>query len=369
MVYLIAGLIALVIAQILFTTGVPPWAVLLASSMALLFWHRFLGVVAFGMIMLSQALERAGLPGNQALRDATRWLTSVEGVRAADGNWMKPSDVATVTRSERTNTAKDAQAAALRSEAEIIFEQQCEDAVFLVQERNGHSRCRSKIGGLPTLPSELDWPELDEYALHFLAEIHLDEVPRPPAPNALPATGVLYFFLELSEYSDMVDGRVLYAPQAGPRPVARHPHLQDLQQCFASQPDDSGLIVQTTVRPTVAPVPYLAGFDRSSVSEDLMHSIDTVSMEHFFTALRAAGLVDGTQELHAEKCYVYSMIGGPKIDIPNPTKGHGVKLLQLDSANNLGLQFGDAGVVEFWIEEEDLRLGRFERAFVDGASC
>ena len=390
MIHFVLVLIAVGLAQILFSLGVSPWVLLIASTLALLFWHRFLGVVASGMIRLSLLLRAAGLPGEKAVRAATRWLTSVEGVRAANGAQMTPSDVDHAVRladlraeqraqdkarkrsAEKKEAEEQVRLAALRSEAEAIFEENYEDAVFLIAEREGFRRSRSKIGGCPTLPPGLDWPKWEawgDWGFHFLAEIHLDEVPRGLVSDALPETGVLYFFLEMGETADLLDGCVLYAPKAGPRAVEPHENLGDLQRGFARHPDHDGLLIETPVRPTEAPVPRLTEFDTSSLTVDLHRCLGKEANQRYRDEVLAEGFIDGRQQLEPEENYVFNMIGGPKLDTPNPTDGHGVKLLQLDSAGSLGLQFGDMGVVEFWIDEDDLRMGRFDLAFIENASC
>ena len=380
-------LIAIILAQFLFSAGLPPWVLLIATTLALLFWHRFLGVVAAGLIRLSRVLENEGVAGASALRSAVRWLTTAEGVRAADGGWMEPSGVDDAIRAqdqraearakekarraeaEQRKAEEKARKAALRAEAEAIFDAHAEKAVFLIEERNGYRRSKSKIGGHPTLPSGIDWPDIEGFGLHFLAEVHLDEVPRGLVSDALPDSGVLYFFLGLGEFTDLMTGRVLYAPEAGPHRVKRHPNLGELQSYFTRHPGQDNVLIETAVRPTVATVPHLSTFDYGAASKDLNICLGEISKKRYKESVSAAGHINGRQHLKFEEDYVYNMVGGPKLDIPNATMGHGVKLLQLDSAGSLGLQFGDMGVVEFWIDEDDLREGRFDRAFVDGASC
>ncbi|WP_208354116.1 DUF1963 domain-containing protein [Pseudaestuariivita rosea] len=57
------------------------------------------------------------------------------------------------------------------------------------------------------------------------------------------------------------------------------------------------------------------------------------------------------------------MVGGPKSFKGAPTNGEGVKLLQLDSDYALDFMFGEYGIADFWIEEEDLEALRFENAY------
>jgi uncharacterized protein YwqG len=72
---------------------------------------------------------------------------------------------------------------------------------------------RSYIGGLPRLPPELPWPEKETYerfALTFLAQIDLAELPEIES-SPLPRSGTLYFFSDPnSDGSEPADGHVLF---------------------------------------------------------------------------------------------------------------------------------------------------------------
>ncbi len=82
------------------------------------------------------------------------------------------------------------------------------------------------LGGLPSLPADLDWPLhfKTKRPLHFLAQVDLGSLPplgasrsgKTPQP-ALPSSGVLFFFVDMG--GDFGDGkasaRVLYSPAAG----------------------------------------------------------------------------------------------------------------------------------------------------------
>ena len=166
----------------------------------------------------------------------------------------------------------------------------------------------------------------------------------------------------MSDGSDMLDGAVLYAPQAGQAAAAPHRGLVPLSCSMRPDLLNPGVLVENAVRPVLAPVPFLPGYDASD-------AIRQAGEKRFAEAVRTAGLHDGVQELHIPGNYRYTMIGGPKLDIPNATTGSGFKLLQLNSEEHFGLMFGDMGVTEFWNSETDLAVRRFERAYVDSASC
>lgn len=119
---------------------------------------------------------------------------------------------------------------------------------------------RSYFGGLPRLPAELAWPEKGEYALTFLAQIDLAELPAIDA-SPLPRTGTLYFFSDAnSECPEADDGRVLYyAGEASSVPLRALPanacRYGIGDELWPWLPDDS-LWTKTTFRLPIEFVPF-----------------------------------------------------------------------------------------------------------------
>jgi|CXWL01.1.fsa_nt_gi hypothetical protein len=99
----------------------------------------------------------------------------------------------------------------------------------------------SYLGGLPKLPDQLDWPEVNEEGtsagLIFAGQIDLQDMPKFEGREALPAAGCLYFFYkdnweQEGGESGVMPGRVLYSPQSPKsmpprRPPARMVRLND----------------------------------------------------------------------------------------------------------------------------------------------
>jgi uncharacterized protein YwqG len=78
----------------------------------------------------------------------------------------------------------------------------------------------SKIGGVPTLPSELSWPIWKGEPLAFLAQLDLAEIPKEVVPPWLPRNGLLFFFYDKEQSTwgfdpaDRGSWRVLYSKQS-----------------------------------------------------------------------------------------------------------------------------------------------------------
>jgi uncharacterized protein YwqG len=85
----------------------------------------------------------------------------------------------------------------------------------------------TKLGGLPSLPAGTKWPRCERGPLEFLGQFDLAELHRTVAGQALPASGLLSFFLSHNNARDEFGGpssrggvpgglRVLHTP-AGAR--------------------------------------------------------------------------------------------------------------------------------------------------------
>ncbi len=84
----------------------------------------------------------------------------------------------------------------------------------------------NRLGGLPSLPADLDWPLhlRTKRPLHFLAQVDLGALPPlgaersgKPAGPGLPSSGMLFFFVDMGgDFGNGKEGtRVLYAPAPG----------------------------------------------------------------------------------------------------------------------------------------------------------
>jgi len=67
--------------------------------------------------------------------------------------------------------------------------------------RDGPAHGRSKLGGLPDLPSGTDWPRRGEKPLAFIGQLDLAEVHEHLRDPAVPPAGLLSFFSEADRWT------------------------------------------------------------------------------------------------------------------------------------------------------------------------
>jgi hypothetical protein len=102
----------------------------------------------------------------------------------------------------------------------------------------------SRIGGLPSLPASIEWPQhsVTGRSLNFLAQIDMASLPATPLPGSrdgevLPRTGMLFFFFSMTADAES-DQRVVYAEAPGPEREAPQ-DLPYFAEDDTSKPDNS----------------------------------------------------------------------------------------------------------------------------------
>jgi uncharacterized protein YwqG len=239
----------------------------------------------------------------------------------------------------------------------------------------------SKIGGRPDLPPGTPWPARNEVRLAFLGQINLGELGGFPAARLLPESGLLSFFYHPEQQAwgdlptDEGSWRVLY--------------LEDIKSLVRSElPDD---LDSTAVFPTCTcafhnslQIPGIPADETKSAAAfsektwvelgewysqpreypasghrilGLPNTIQNDDME-FECQLVTHGIALGSEEVHSPQAS--ALADGAR---------DWVLLFQLDSDKRAGMMWGDAGMLYFWIREEDLNDHRFDRVWMISQCC
>lgn len=259
----------------------------------------------------------------------------------------------------------------------------CEPGIWL--RRTPSMNTLNRLGGLPDLPSDLEWPRNGEgLPLHFLAQLNLSELPSTPLKPggpALPSTGMLYFFAFLDEEliwsDDPRSTRVLYSATPAFAPCALPADIPDIgtiyppdgtthfpaaplsafvidtfhgQSAFSSAREAftevQERVIASVERATGAPIPI--------VDEDAIYQ--PVAIED-----RRNGKREFSMRQHVVLGAPYDIQG----TAGQATEDGLICLLQIDTDWGLhkDFQFCDMGMAQFWISPQDLRDGRFDRAW------
>lgn len=214
---------------------------------------------------------------------------------------------------------------------------------------------QSKFGGLPYLPTDMEYPtDEDGHPLFLLAQINCEDLPEL---DDFPQKGILQFYiadddmygLDLDEPTDQRNFRVLYFEE-----VNEEERLRDFSflPVFEEMPFEDKYSLK--FEKSEAPVsPEDIHFDQ--VFEEAPHTFfdqfgadaDPVRREYRRFAQGAGHKMGG---------YAHFTQEDPRFAMDDFAEA--ILLLQIDSKNDI--EWGDAGVANFFILPEDLRNRNFK---------
>ena len=239
----------------------------------------------------------------------------------------------------------------------------------------------SRIGGDPDLPANEEWPlNSDGTPMTFLAQLRISEMVPHDASALLPANGILYFFVGVDEPAYGIEHKVIYLLEDKLQEAARYhsPEVTALEGEFTGY--------RVSARSTMEPPNY--GYVDYEIVEDDAH--DYEQYEELCFELNDENLNDlavmfgypSTQHGDCEyeaalhlltgQQYNYSMESALE-KITDHFKGDADRakqevqdtllLLALDSDQDVGFCWWDAGELQFYIRKEDLLAGNFANTY------
>ena len=233
---------------------------------------------------------------------------------------------------------------------------------------------QSRLGGRPDLPAGLAWPRYASAPLAFVGQIDLAEIPAGAGRGALPEGGHLWFFYVADQSTwgfdpkDAGSARVFYAPPGTALTTATPPKdlpeggefkaaalafesYEDLPDLDADPPpvrlDDGDSERYHGIRA------YLASADVSPSHKLLGHAQPVQSAMEGEVALVTGGLYCGDPSCYRDPRSAKLLEDSHRWRL----------LLQVDSDDNTSMMWGDAGMLYFWIREDDLQARRFDRTW------
>lgn len=241
--------------------------------------------------------------------------------------------------------------------------------------------CSSRIGGDPDLPPNVEWPlDASGTPMTFLAQLRQCELVPHDESSLLPAGGMLYFFVGVDEPAYHIEHKVLYL-QEEKLQEAKHrpsPEVTALEEKFTGY--------RVTARATIEPPNY--GYVEYEQVEDDEHDYEQYEDLCFeLTEENSSDLAvlfgyPATQHGDCEYEAALRLLTGEKYNysvkaamerITAHLNGDSDKaeqevrdtllLLALDSDQEVGFCWWDAGELQFFIRKEDLLAGNFEHTY------
>ena len=236
---------------------------------------------------------------------------------------------------------------------------------------------RSYLGGDPQLPNGTAWPCRNQRPLEFLARVSLAEIQIVAPIEWLPLSGALLFFYDAEEQPWGFDSK-----DRGGWAVLAVPDLERPVNPPAVSGEASGQ--QRAV--TLKAISVLPSGESQSVSE---LALSEAEFDRYFELRevpferqpkhQVGGCPAPVQgDYMALECHLASH--GINCGTPEGYASPGAKaiesgaenwrlLFQMDSDDELGLMWGDTGMLYFWVEEAAARRADFSNAWLVLQCC
>lgn len=202
----------------------------------------------------------------------------------------------------------------------------------------------TRLGGSPDLAAGACWPIFDGRPMAFVAQVNLAEVARLDPSGALPPSGLASFFC---------------APADLHREGGSHVIFTGAEETLTEVEPPAGLGAHERHRP----VELYAQRELSAVpwESEAVERLGLSREQQF--AYRDVTQADDEVPAHR-------MLGHPDIiqNDPRDADPDLCLLLQVDSDEAAGMEWGDAGRLYYWIRPDDLQARRLEQSWLEHQS-
>ncbi len=232
----------------------------------------------------------------------------------------------------------------------------------------------TRLGGQPDVPARFRWPAFQGVPCSFVAQLDLGSLVGLAGVEALPPAGLLSFFYDAEQRPWGFDPReregwrVLYTPPGAP--LARAPFPAKLPKASRFRPCPLTARADFTFAPWESADIAALGLDLDQgVSyAEALGDPDVPAGTH--RLLGHPDPVQGDMQLEAQLAFHGVSCGDgfreddERIEELRPGATSWRLLLQVDTDDNAGMMWGDAGRIYFWMRRDDLRARRFENSWL-----
>jgi hypothetical protein len=238
------------------------------------------------------------------------------------------------------------------------------------EEEDYNAKGNSRIGGLPDLPIDFNWPETqDGKLMTFVGQLNMQDMHQADTAGMLPDTGILYFFMGLDEPASNIEHKVIY--------------LKDNSHLVLRQPH--GITVAQEDGRAYNPFKIKGTPTFSLLEDELVSSLELPDLDAIFALEQQINNGIGTIGAHRtfeEEAAVFYKIMGERYtqyvaeNEEKLLKHFGTRqaadaviqkmkvLAKFNSEDQVGFMWWDAGCIHFYINEDDLRQLNFDNTYL-----
>jgi uncharacterized protein YwqG len=231
----------------------------------------------------------------------------------------------------------------------------------------------SKIGGVPHLPSGIDWPLLPNgQPMSFLTQLNMAQL-KPIGDFVQPSTGMLYFFYDAKDQPWGFDPK-----DRGQWAVLHHPAADLAKVDFPTNMDSDARFEESLLTPEFEqslPDSMTQSIDDLIKDDEESYMYAELVGELYFGGsmhryLGHPNIVQNEMELECQLASNGIYTGDGKAyesEAARRLESEAYKwrlLMQIDSDENSGMMWGDAGLLYFWIEEKALKNEDFSNVWL-----
>jgi uncharacterized protein YwqG len=232
----------------------------------------------------------------------------------------------------------------------------------------------SKLGGVPDLPPGTSWPQWKGLLQSFIAQIRMDDV-RPYDTNGLlPHSGMLWFFYDAQQQTfgadpaDLGGWRVIFM-DGDPRGLQRTPSPAQLpassqfKACAITFASEMTLSQQPKLE-----IPNLDWTDAEQKQYETLLSTFPNAADRAMVHHRLLGHPDTIQDDMRLECQLASHgvtdVSDPRASELSKRAMDWQLLLQIDSDEQAGMEWGNTGMLYYWIKKGDLQAHHFDTTWL-----
>ena len=238
---------------------------------------------------------------------------------------------------------------------------------------NDISMGTSRIGGVPDMPADFKWPERLEVPQSFIAQLNLEEVHPYDTHGVLPSRGMLWFFYDAKQETygedpaDRGGWNVMYSKDysglqriAAPSKLPAESQFKACSVSFASE-------VTLSQSPKLDVPDFDWTDDEVKKYETLLSTFPTPE-DHGALHHQLLGNPQTIQDDMRLEC---QLVSNGVTDMNDPRANElskGAKewqlLLQIDTDENIGMRWGNTGMIYYWLRASDLQKSSFDDAWL-----